>query len=573
MTTDNTDNEATKAIDESVESEKAEFVVDPWNVSGVIDYNRLVDQFGTEYIDDELMERFTKVTGKELHPWMRRQIFFSHRKLGSILDAYERGEPIFLYTGRGPTSDSMHLGHVIPFIFTKYLQDVFDCPLVIQMADDEKFYFKPLDLATVKSLGLENAKDIVSFGFNPKKTFIFSNNEYRQNRETQFESFVTYMKKIVNLNQVKKVFGFDDTANVGMVDWPFYQSAAAFSQAFPHIFGNRVAHCLVAYAIDQDPYFRMARDVAEKMQLLKPCSIMCTFIPPLSGNSGKMSSSSGQESTLFLTDPPEEVERKVMKYAFSGGEDKAEDHRKLGGRPDEDMSYQYLRYLEFDDTKLQEIHDKFKSGEYLCYDLKKILIAKINELFSKQQAARAVVTDEVMDEFYVLKSMDLPKEVELPMSEAQSELMAQLEGMNIKTTTKYHTPITTMEQGRDIACQLVGAVCKNMLIKTKNGMVLYVTTADHIELKTVKESIGLTGKVRFSTLEEMMGFLKVPKGCATIFALVNIDPEKCRVVFDRDLEKEEFLNFHPLRNDATTTIKQSDLMSFADDLGFKVSYA
>lgn len=40
-------------------------------------------------------------------------------ELDKILDRYEQGKSFFLYTGRGPSSDSMHLGHMIPFVFTK----------------------------------------------------------------------------------------------------------------------------------------------------------------------------------------------------------------------------------------------------------------------------------------------------------------------------------------------------------------------------------------------------------------------------------------------------------------------
>lgn len=54
-------------------------------------------------------------------------------ELNLILDRYEQGKPFYLYTGRGPSSDSMHLGHMIPFVFTQWLQDVFDCPLVVQL--------------------------------------------------------------------------------------------------------------------------------------------------------------------------------------------------------------------------------------------------------------------------------------------------------------------------------------------------------------------------------------------------------------------------------------------------------
>lgn len=47
-----------------------------------------------------------------------------NRDFNDILDAYEKGEKFYLYTGRGPSSEALHLGHLIPFMFTKY---VFNC--------------------------------------------------------------------------------------------------------------------------------------------------------------------------------------------------------------------------------------------------------------------------------------------------------------------------------------------------------------------------------------------------------------------------------------------------------------
>jgi tryptophanyl-tRNA synthetase len=84
-----------------------------------IDYNKLINQFGTRRISPELLQRFEKITGHRPHILLRRGMFFSHRDLDRILDRYEAGKPFFLYTGRGPSSDSMHLGHMIPFKFTK----------------------------------------------------------------------------------------------------------------------------------------------------------------------------------------------------------------------------------------------------------------------------------------------------------------------------------------------------------------------------------------------------------------------------------------------------------------------
>jgi tryptophanyl-tRNA synthetase len=101
--------------------------VNPWSVSGevvdgvtlAIDYDKLIQQFGTKRIDAALLERFEKVTGHKAHRFLRRGIVFSHRELEIILKRHEEGKPFFLYTGRGPSSDSMHIGHMVPFAFTK----------------------------------------------------------------------------------------------------------------------------------------------------------------------------------------------------------------------------------------------------------------------------------------------------------------------------------------------------------------------------------------------------------------------------------------------------------------------
>lgn len=104
-------------------------IVTPFDVSGgvdesgkllPVDYDKLVQQFGATPLTPDILERFQKVTGHRPHRFMRRGIVFSHRDLNKILDLHEKGKPFYLYTGRGPSSDSMHVGHTVPFEFTKY---------------------------------------------------------------------------------------------------------------------------------------------------------------------------------------------------------------------------------------------------------------------------------------------------------------------------------------------------------------------------------------------------------------------------------------------------------------------
>jgi len=145
----------------------------------------------------------------------------------------------------------MHLGHLIPFLFTKYLQDVFDVPLVIQMTDDEKFLWKELTIDEAHRLAYENAKDIIACGFDVNKTFIFSNLDYMSSCPNFYRN-VLKIQKCVTCNQARAIFGFSGSDNIGMYGFPAVQAAPSFSTTFPAIFGEREdIQCLIPCAIDQ----------------------------------------------------------------------------------------------------------------------------------------------------------------------------------------------------------------------------------------------------------------------------------------------------------------------------------
>ena len=115
------------------------FRVTPWEVEGDINYGKLIEKFGTQPLTPELLQKIKSMTG-EIHPLLKTGYFFSHRDFDWILDKKSRGESFYLYTGRGP-SGMVHMGHLMPWIFTKYLQDKFDSKLLFQLTDDEKFLY------------------------------------------------------------------------------------------------------------------------------------------------------------------------------------------------------------------------------------------------------------------------------------------------------------------------------------------------------------------------------------------------------------------------------------------------
>lgn len=405
------------AAADKVDKPTSEQDINPWSVTGAqddsgevaaIDYVNLSKKWATSLIDEKLLERFERVTGHKPHRWLRRGLFFSHRDFDKILDKHEKGEPFFLYTGRGPSSGSLHLGHTIPLQFTRWLQEVFDVPLVFMLTDDEKGLFKDtLTFEDALHFSMENAKDIIALGFDVKKTFIYSDLKYVGGHMLMN---AWEFSKLVTFNQVRGAFGFNESTNIGKIFFPSLQCVAAFATSYPEIWTDEPLKerskdiakipCLIPMGIDQDPYFRLLRDNAGRMKnpSPKPALIHSKFLTALQGPGGKMSSSN-PNSAIFMTDTAKQIKTKINKYAFSGGQETLEEHRELGGNPDVDVSYIYLTYFEEDDAKLKDIYDSYKRGELMTGELKKLAIELLQEYVSAFQEKRNAVTDEVLAEY------------------------------------------------------------------------------------------------------------------------------------------------------------------------------
>ena len=360
-----------------------DFVVTPWHVEGDIDYDKLIKQFGTEKISTDILDRIKKIAGED-HFMLRRGIFFSHREMNRILQDYEKGKEFFLYTGRGPSGHT-HIGHLVPWVFAKWLQEKFNVNMYFQLTDDEKFYAKQdLTLEDTSKFAYENALDFIALGFKPEKTKIIINTK---NIQTLYPIAAQVAKK-VNFSNTKGVFGFTNETNIGMIFYTSLQSAPCFIENKP---------VLIPLGVDQDPHFRITRDVAPKIGKPKPALIHNIMIPALEGPGGKMSASS-ENGTVYTTDTPNVVKKKINKYAFSGGQPDIDQHRKLGGNPDIDVSYQYLRiFFEPDDNKLKSIYDDYKSGKMLTGELKAILIEKVNAFLEVHQENREKAKDQFED--------------------------------------------------------------------------------------------------------------------------------------------------------------------------------
>ncbi len=351
------------------------FVVTPWEVTGEVDYERLIRDFGTQPIAGPLAKRLEGILFDAAY-LVRRQVFFSHRDLALVLDDYEKGKGFFLYTGRGP-SGPMHIGHILSFYFTKWLQDKFKVNAYIQMTDDEKFLEEKRNLTyeETQKWAQDNILEVAAVGFDPDKTFIFQDTEF----VGQAYPLILKIARRVNYSTTKSVFGFTGETNIGMSFYPAIQ-------ILPSLFEKK--RCLIPSAIDQDPYWRIQRDIAEPLGYHKAAAIHSKFLPPLTGIQDKMSTSK-PETAIYLNDDDKTVRNKIYRHAFSGGQASIEEHRKLGGNPDIDVPFQWLyMFFEPNDKRIEEIRSEYKSGRMLTGNLKDILVEKVTKFLQEHRERR-----------------------------------------------------------------------------------------------------------------------------------------------------------------------------------------
>lgn len=356
--------------------------ITPWNMGDNLDYDKLIKEFGTQQLDEKLFKRLKR----PMPPTIRRGMCFSHRDLNLWLDDYDNGRKVSIVTGRGP-SQKMHIGHLTLFAIPKYFQDVYKCNVYIPVSEDEKFLvYESLNVESVEEYALDNILDILAMGFDPKKTVV-----HRDFEHTDVYKYAAQVAKKVTYSTAKALFGLKPETNIG---WVFYPAMQVTHILYPQFREGR-QRVLVPVGIDQDPFIRLTRDIADKFGLEKPAAIHKKMAPGLSG--GKMASSGdGVFETIWLSDDEKTVASKINKYAFSGGRASLEEHRRLGGNPDVDVSFQYLKFFfEEDDKKLAQLEHDYRSGNLLTGELKAYFIEKVNKYLAGHRKRREKVAEHI----------------------------------------------------------------------------------------------------------------------------------------------------------------------------------
>ncbi len=354
------------------------------------DNRKLVEDFGAS--------DFSKTKDKPDFYTFQNNLIYSHRDFDKFYSALKKGEKCAIVSGFN-ASGTIHLGHKAVFDTNLYFQREFKIPVFIPISDDESYVtgkIKDQEEALKNSLSL--AKELLAYGYDSHKTYFIIDQIY-----TNIYNLAIKLSKKVTMSEIKAVYGYKQEENPGLHFYPAVQSAHVL---FPqHEFD--IKNVLVPIGPDEDSHLRIARDIASRFNLQKPSVLHISFGPGIDGE--KMSKS--RDNAIFLKEDEKTIRKKVNK-AFSGGAKSLEEQRKHGGNPDADVSIYYLERFFLTKEESLSLREKYKKGEILSSEVKKMLADQIVEFTSNFQSKLKKVKFDDLDKT-ILRNKDFNLKSEL----------------------------------------------------------------------------------------------------------------------------------------------------------------
>lgn len=154
------------------------------------------------------------------------------------------------------------------------------------------------------------------------------------------------------------------------------------------------------------------------------------------------------------------------------------------------------------------------------------------------------------------------------MPATPDDLFALFDRLGIRAVTHRHEPAFTVEEGHRVWGAIPGLHCKNLFLKDGKGKLwLVVAPADRrVDLKALPAKIG-AARLSFGSASLLVEVLGIEPGSVTPFAVINDSGQRVSVVLDSWMMTQELVNYHPLRNDMTTTLTPAELTRFFEHTG------
>ena len=362
--------------------------LDPWGHFAIEEYSKLFEQFGISPIDD-LVEKLPQD-----HYMFRRRIVFGHRDFDKWLSMLKKGEKVAVLTGFMPSGHT-HLGHLILIEELRYLQSI-GAHVKMAVADAEAYVVRRLPRSKTIEYGLEYIAHAIAWGLDPEKTEFY----FQTAQEKEYYRLIQMFSRKITMAEMEAIYGDISPAKI----------IASLTQASDilHLQLDKYGgykYVLVPVGADQDPHLRLTRDIADRFKhelgLLRPSSVYHKYIK---GLDGKKMSSSKPDYAIFLLDDEQVIRKKIMN-ALTGGRPTAEEQRKLGGDPSKCTIYELYMYLLYrDDKELLELYNNCRNGQILCGQCKRRAYELLIEIIREHKEK----FESVHDPKYLRQYVEIP---------------------------------------------------------------------------------------------------------------------------------------------------------------------
>ncbi len=154
------------------------------------------------------------------------------------------------------------------------------------------------------------------------------------------------------------------------------------------------------------------------------------------------------------------------------------------------------------------------------------------------------------------------------MIQSEQELFDIFEQLNIAYKNYPHAATHHFDEHRDVRDKISGTHCKSLFLTDKQDFYFVAMRGDErLDLKALRKELNVR-RLSFGKEENMAQILGVKAGSCTPYALINDTKHQIKTVFlDSAFLDAEYINFHPLHNEATTQVAWQDFIRWLEHCG------
>jgi len=286
-----------------------------------------------------------------------------------------------ILTGDRPTG-KLHLGHYVGSLANRVnLQR--DWELCVLIADYHTLTTKPEETPLLEERIRDIALDYLSVGIDPEISHVYIQSQVPETAVLQLLfamiTQVPRLERIPTLKDMLRVAKMND-ASLGLLGYPVLQSADILI----------VRAELVPVGKDQESHIELTREIARRFNSLyapvfPEADALIGEVPTLVGTDGQDKMSKSLDNCIYLSDPPKEVERRVMAMYTDPTRLRATDPGHVEGNP----TFAYHDAFNDNKAEVEELKERYTAGKVGDVEVKRKLAAAINRFLEPMRERRA----------------------------------------------------------------------------------------------------------------------------------------------------------------------------------------